>query len=144
MLEIEEIKQMATGEWHSRQHIAPLVARRTRDYEGERTQPAPEGGELLGVAGRAVQGPLHVLSGPHVDAPAGAILLTRTAGLRWLRPMLAASGVICPDGDLLSGIAAAARAGDLPAVMGAGDSAAWPESTPVRLHPAQNRVEKGI
>ncbi len=144
MLEIEEIKQMATGEWHSRQHIAPLVARRTRDYEGERTQPAPEGGELLGVAGRAVQGPLHVLSETHVNASAAAILLTGESGLRWLRPLLASGGVISPDADLLSGIAAAARMGDLPAVTGVCDCATWPESTPVRLDPAQNLVKKGV
>ena len=142
LLEIEEIKQMMTGEWHSRDHVEPLIAQRQQAYEqtieNSRTDARP-----LGVAGSKVQGMLQKLqAADDLPTPAGFIALARDwRPARW-RALLMAEGVIDVEGDLLSWVASVARMGDLPALVGGAAYADWPVGAPILLDPAKNRAEQ--
>jgi len=144
MLEIEEIKQMLTGEWHSREHIAPLISGRRSAYHQEAIQQQTVAGPL-GVAGEGKQGVLLPLQTPNVTAaPPGYIALARNWTPAWWRVILGAEGLIALDGDLLSWIAAMARAGDLPALVGGSAYDDWASGAVIRLEPDKNRAEKLI
>ena len=142
MLEIEEIKQMMTGEWHSREHVAPLIAQRQQAYR-QAVEPPPAASHPLGVAGGRAQGSLQKPPAPDAcRKPAGFIALAQNWDPTWWRVLLMAEGVIATDGDLLSWIASVARMGDLPALVGGAAYADWPEGVTVELAPAQNQVQK--
>jgi hypothetical protein len=143
MLEIEEIKQMMTGEWHSREQIAPLIARRQEERRQQSVADSGEGVGPLGVAGEMVEGALLPLPAPdQVTPPSGFIALAESWSPVWWRVILMSEGVIGPGGDLLSWIASVARAGDLPALTGETACAAWASGTTIRLDPGRNQVEK--
>ena len=142
LLEIEEIKQMMTGEWHSRDHVAPLIAQR-RQARDRQPAAASNASRPLGVAGDKTQGRLLVLHSPNApDAPSGYIALATRWTPAWHRALLMAEGVIARDGDLLGWIASVARAGDLPALVGGAIDADWPSGVTVTLDPARNRLKK--
>ncbi len=142
MLEIEEIKQMMTGEWHSRDHVEPLIAQRQQAYR-QAPEPVPASSHPLGVAGQQAQGRLQKLSAPNqLQKPAGFIALARNWSPAWWRVLLASEGVIATDGDLLSWIASVTRMGDLPALVGGAACAAWPDGVTVALVPARNQAQK--
>ena len=141
LLEIEEIKQMMTGEWHSRDHVAPLIAQRRQ--ASRQPVAAANASRPLGVAGDKTQGRLLVLHSPNAtDIPSGYIALAERWTPAWHRALMMAEGVIAPNGHLLSWIAAVARAGDLPALAGDARAADWPSGVTVTLDPARNRLEK--
>ena len=143
MLEIEEIKQMMTGEWHTRDRIAPLIALRQEAYDQE--PPLGEVGSIgpLGVAGPATQGALLPLRMPDdVSPPSGFVALVKDWSPAWWRVLLMSEGVIAPGGDLLSWIVSVARMGDLPALVGGAEYASWPPKVMIRLDPGRNQAEK--
>lgn len=143
MLEIEEIKQMMTGEWHNRDHIASLIALRQDAYRQITPLDADEGAGPLGVAGQAVQGALLPLQTPDdASRPSGFIALTKDWSPVWWRVLLMAGGVIAPGGDLLDWISSVARMGDLPALVGGAEFISWPLRVTIRLAPSRNQVEK--
>ena len=143
MLEIEEIKQMMTGEWHDRNRIAPLIVSRQEAYHQESSLDEAEGVRPLGVAGQIAEGGLLLPHTPdEVSPPSGFIALVKDWSPAWWRALLMAEGVIAPSGDLLSWIASVARAGDLPALTGETACAAWASGTTIRLDPGRNQVEK--
>jgi phosphohistidine swiveling domain-containing protein len=142
MLEIEEIKQMMTGEWHSRDQVAPLLEQRQK-VRGQQNAGGRNASRSLGVAGGQVQGTLMALNSPDdFVKPSGYIALTRRWTPAWWRALLMAEGVISLEGDLLSWIASVARAGDLPTLVGGTAYADWPSGVAVTLDPARNRLEK--
>jgi phosphohistidine swiveling domain-containing protein len=142
MLEIEEIKQMMTGEWHSRDHVEPLIAGRRQTYE-QTAAPVATASHPLGVAGSNVQGTLQKLSSPDdVQSPAGFIALAESWGPAWWRVLLMAEGVIATNGNLLSWIASVARMGDLPALTGGTAYADWPAGVTVTLDPDRHQAEQ--
>jgi hypothetical protein len=140
MLEIEEIKQMMTGEWHSRAQIDPLLIDRRREgRKSEETAAIPA--QALGVAGEHVRGPLVRFSSPAEVRPlSGFIALAANWTPAWWRVALMAEGIISLQGNLLSWAASVARMGDLPTLVGGSAYALWPEAT-IDLFPAQNRAE---
>ncbi len=142
MLEIEEIKQMMTGEWHSRNHVEPLIAQR-RSTSPPRNDAPFLSRTPLGVAGQPVQGYLKPLPTPEAVAkPSGFIALTSGWTPAWWRVILMAEGVVETDGNLLSWIASVARMGDLPALVGGYRYADWPSGTNVQLDPSRSLIER--
>ena len=144
MLEIEEIKQMMTGEWHSRGHVESLIQKRQEAYQRAAAIPTSHD-HLLGVAGYDTEGPLHIFTTPQAlqaDLPDGFIALAGDWSPQWWEGILRAEGIIDTGGHLLSWSAAAARAGDLPALVGGGAWADAPEGQRIRLDPARNQVQK--
>ncbi len=142
MLEIEEIKQMMTGEWHSRAHVDPLILQRQESFQYQSEEPYFSD-RSLGVAGQQTQGPLALLATPEeVEKPSGFIALAANWSPVWWRAILMAEGVIAPDGDLLSWVASVARMGDLPTLVGGAPYANWPAGATIRLDPARNRAQK--
>ncbi len=144
MLEIEEIKQMMTGEWHSRDHVEVLIFQRQRDYEN--TSPEPQRHDRpLGVAGYDTEGDLMVLSPSaslsSLTAPDGFIALAEAWRPAWWQALVRAEGIIDLDGHALSWAASVARSGDLPALMGGGRYEHWREPARIRLDPARHRAE---
>ncbi len=141
LLEIEEIKQMMTGEWHSRGHIAPLLARRREDRSQQAVADRRAGVGPLGVAGEMTEGALLPMRTPaDVTPPSGFIALAESWHPAWWRVLLRVAGVIAPDGDLLAWVASVARMGDLPTLVG-GDYGSWPAGSAIRLDPSRNLVE---
>ncbi len=142
MLEIEEIKQMMTGEWHSRRHVESLIGERKAAFENA---PVPNMAHHhpLGVAGYDSEGACFPMSSPKSlqDAPPGFIALAGEWHPGWWRVILRAEGVIDRGGHLLNWMASVARSGDLPALVGGEDYAEWRAGAKIRLDPARNRAE---
>jgi len=155
-LELEEIKQMLTGEWHSRDHVQPLILERRQTGEGDAIAKAPlfQRVQPLGVAGGEVRGPGVVIDGPAgsasngpaaiTDFPSGAIALAPSTGPGWSWLFLKAVGVVAADGDLLCHAAAVGRSWALPTVVAAvaaatESSAATPQGVIV-LDPARHHA----
>ena len=146
MLEIEEIKQMMTGEWHSRGHVETLIQERQKAYQHATAIPTSHA-HTLGVAGYDTEGPLHILTSPQAlqaDHPDGFIALAKDWSPQWWEGILRAEGIIDTGGHLLSWSAAAARAGDLPALVGGASWADTPEGEHIRLDPAHNQAQKAL
>ena len=143
MLEIEEIKQMMTGEWHSRAHVETLIQERRAAYDA---QPADDWRHThaLGVAGYDTTGLLLPLDGPDAlqpGVPAGFMAMAQGWHPGWWRVVLQAEGLIDLGGHLLSWSASVARSGNLPALTGGGAYADWPAETRVHLIPARHTAE---
>ncbi len=144
MLEIEEIKQMMTGEWHSRDHVETLIhQRRQRD---ENASPEPQHHDHpLGVAGYDTEGDLVLLAPSERSSPPavpdGFIALAKAWRPAWWQALVRAEGIIDLDGHLLSWAASVARSGDLPALMGGGRYEHWQEPARVHLDPARHRAK---
>ena len=146
-LELEEIKQMLTGEWHSRDHVQPLILER-RQKEAEsvisKTQRAlqTQRAQPLGVAGGEVRGPGVGIDTPAAIAafPSGGIALTQGAGPNWSWLFLKASGVVSADGDLLCHAAAVGRSWALPTIVADGESSAAVPQGVIVLDPAKHHA----
>jgi pyruvate,water dikinase len=156
-LELEEIKQMLTGEWHSRDHVQPLILESRQTGEEGAIAKAPQSqraqltqrAQPLGVAGGEARGPGVLVDGPAgsasngpaaiADFPSGAIALASSTGPggSWL--FLKAAGVVAADGDLLCHAAAVGRSWALPTVVAANSFDAYAQGTVV-LDPARNCV----
>ena len=140
MLEIEEIKQMMTGEWHSREHVEPLITKR-QERQRQRNETSFPANRALGVAGNQTQGRLAILSTPETTIePTGLIALASGWSPAWWRAILMTEGVISLDGNLLSWIAAVARMGDLPTIVAGSTYAEWPAGSVIQLVPSRNQA----
>lgn len=132
-LELEEIKQMLTGEWHSRDHVQPLILerRQTGDDVAKAKAPPSRRGQPLGVAGGEARGLRVILdtSASITDFPSGAIALAPATGPSWSWLFLKAAGVVVADGDLLCHAAAVGRSWALPTVVAAGEYSSSAESS---------------
>jgi pyruvate,water dikinase len=141
-LELEEIKQMMTGEWHSRGHVQPLIAERRAiatawpDATDAPTTPLGVAGSALTAAAVTVE-----CSESLGHLPAGSIALVPRTGPEWAPLFLRAGGIVCRSGDYLCFTAAVARYGGLPALVAA-TAPAMPGTT-ARLHldPARHGLE---
>lgn len=147
-LELEEIKQMLTGEWHSRDHVQPLILERRQTGEDDtisKGQPTRRV-QPLGVAGGEVCGSGVVVDAPAAiaDFPSGAIALVPATGPSGSWLFLKAAGVVAADGDLLCHAAAVGRSRALPTVVAAGvavaeSSVATPKGV-IALDPAKHHA----
>ncbi len=144
MLEIEEIKQMMTGEWHSRAHVETLITERRAAYDAQPDDDAGHG-HPLGVAGYDTEGALFLLQHPEeadqLDVPPGFMALARGWHPGWWQVVLKAEGIIDRGGNILTWMASVARSGDLPALTGGASYATWSQGVRIRLIPTQNRAE---
>ncbi len=115
-LEIEEIKQMLTGEWHHRRHVATQIAERTMlPLQSSASGPA------LAVAGQSLQGPcVQVVDTPAALAEVGGhIVLANHTHAGWTPYFLHMTGLVVSGGHWMSHAAAVARAGALPMLIDA-------------------------
>ncbi len=142
MLEIEEIKQMMTGEWHSRGHVDSLIAERKAAYASSAAQNTGHH-HPLGVAGYDSEGAFFPMTSPDAlkEAPPGFIALASEWHPGWWRVILRAEGIIDAGGHVLNWAASVSRSGDLPALVGGKDYAEWDSGVKIRLDPARNRAE---
>jgi len=137
-LELEEVKQVMTGEWHSRDQVQPLVKERMAEPRGKPLS-RQEQSARLGVAGHFVEAPAQFLNHPEAIATmrADAIALVIETTPIWPGLFLQARGVAAASGHLLCHTAASARAGGVPAVVGAAIPA---EKALFRLDPARHQA----
>ncbi|NOZ50235.1 MAG: hypothetical protein GXP37_09355 [Chloroflexi bacterium] len=135
-LEIEEIKQMLTGEWHHRRHVATQIATRT----AVSLPSAGRTARALGIAGQRLQAP--GVWGEELpaaaDVVAGRIVVTPRTSAAWTPYFLYMAGLICREGTLLSHGAAVARRGGLTMLI----SAERTVGDPMRVDPAQNPLKR--
>ncbi len=147
-LELEEIKQMLTGEWHSRDHVQPLIQERRQYNSATPRKPQPAPRQPLGVSGSETRGQAVVVATPAgmADLPANAIALAPDTGPGWSWLFVKAAGVVVAEGDLLCHAAALGRATALPVLVAAGESPAFaaPASPPggvLTLDPAGHTLK---
>ncbi len=140
-LELEEIKQMMTGEWHSREHVQPLITGR-RQVWASLPQAAVQPAKPLGVAGGSLSAPFQ-----HLDAPAGAdqlapgvILVTAQTNPAWAPAISRAAGLMIGGGNFLCHAAAVGRAGGLPTLVAARSMLPERDSGVLALDPVLHRA----
>lgn len=138
-LELEEIKQMMTGEWHSRGHVQPLITKRRaahrplEDATAAATTPLGVSGSALTAAATAVE-----CSESVGHLPAGHIALVPRTGPDWAPLFLRAGGIVCRSGDYLCFTAAVARYGGLPVLVAASVPAMPAATARLRLDPPRH------
>ncbi|MDW8267722.1 MAG: PEP-utilizing enzyme [Anaerolineae bacterium] len=141
-LELEEIKQMMTGEWHSRGHVQPLIVERRaahrRPEEVVTAATAP-----LGVAGSALTAAAAAVACRESlgHLPAGHIAIVPQTGPDWAPLFLRAGGIVCRSGDYLCFTAAVARYGGLPTLVAAADPTMPRTTARLRLDPPRHALE---
>ena len=137
-LEIEEIKQLMTGEWANRERIAPLLAQRKAEPAPQPASTPSRHPQALGVAGAVVSAGLYTATAPDAILPTTPFVAqAATWHPQWWRIFLGAQGILEQQGNLLSWGASAARAGDLAAIV---NSAQGAEKQTMTLKPAQNQT----
>ncbi|MCO6452342.1 MAG: hypothetical protein J5I90_16305 [Caldilineales bacterium] len=121
-LELEEIKQMMTGEWHSREQVEPIIKQRKTSHPVNR-QANNQPGLPLGIAGKSVAAPMQRLDAPTQASNlyVGSILWARKTTPAWAACFLRAGGLMVQDGDFLCHAARVGRSGGVPMVVGCGD-----------------------
>ena len=119
-LELEELKQIATGEWHrgDADQVQAEVAQRRIALEAIMT-PAPAVDRPAPVSHGQAQGPTYLAAPPANLPPPGAIWLAESADPGCAPLWLAAGGVISAAADPCAPGLIAARVLGLPAVAGA-------------------------
>lgn len=138
-LELEEIKQMMTGEWHSREHVQPLISERRQAWPASPV-PAPQTARPLGIAGGSLSAPFRRLDSP-ADPPApGAVLVVAQASSAWAPAISQAAGLATEKGDFLCFAAALGRAGGLPTLVAAQNVLPAQSSGALALDPALDLV----
>lgn len=138
-LELEEIKQMMTGEWHSRDHVQPLIAERRQaraPLPGHKTSP----GKPLGIAGASLTAPFQRLDSPTEALIPGAILVAERITPAWAQWIGRAAGLVVEQGDFLCQAAAVGRAGGLPTLVAAANAAPAALAGMLALDPAHHRA----
>ncbi len=143
-LELEELKQVMTGEWHDRAQVQPLIQQR-RVLPGQSQIPYPKT-EALGVAGQRVQAMLHEYSKPDDVGEPGprTIAMVKDTDILWTALFLNTAGVVATQGDYLGHTARAARAGGVPAVVAAPMRVQVEQHREIALDPPDNRVNYPI
>jgi len=142
LLELEEVKQMMTGEWHSRSQIQPLLDAR-RHLSQKPSQAAPVKGQPIGIAGDAHSGQTFYLNNSSVipDVPTHAIALAAETTPAWSPLFLKIDGIVTQGGDWLCHTATVGRGGGLPTIVVAPDSSDLRSGQVLQLDPAQNRLK---
>jgi phosphohistidine swiveling domain-containing protein len=121
-LELEELKQIATGEWHegySAEVQARIAGRRTRPPQA---QPPPSGHSPSSAGAGQASGPAYLAApgaAPSAPPPAGAIWFSESADPGCAPFWLAAGAVVVAAPDPWAPGLIAARALGLPAIAGA-------------------------
>lgn len=143
-LELEEIKQMMTGEWHSREHVQPLITDRRQVWTVP-PQTAVQPARPLGVAGGSLSAPYQRLDSPAEadQLTPGLILVTTQISPAWAPAISRAAGLMVGGGDFLCYAAAVGRAGGLPTVVAAQGILPAPVSGVLALDPALHRASLG-
>ncbi|HEY53319.1 MAG TPA: hypothetical protein G4N94_07670, partial [Caldilineae bacterium] len=153
LLELEEVKQIMTGEWHSRTQVQPILEKRLQSAPsplssiplptGGSLMPPPDvGGRLLGIVGDVQHGRAFSLDAVSVipDVPAHAIALALETTPAWAPLFLKIDGIATARGDWLCHTATVGRAGALPTIVAAFDLFAYAEQQ-IGLQPAQNQIK---
>lgn len=127
-LELEELKQIATGEWHrgDAETVQAEVARRQTLHETVLSPCA--GGQPQPIGPGQAQGPAFAAAPPAHSPPPGAIWLAECTDPGCAPFWLAAAGVVCATEDPWAPGLLAARGLALPAVAGAGALVAQAQS----------------
>lgn len=138
-LELEEIKQMMTGEWHSREHVQPLISERRQAWA---TLPRPESrpAKPLGIGGGKLSAPYRRLESPDEPLPPGTILAVAQTSPAWAPVIARAAGLLIGQGDFLCHGAAVGRAGGLPTLAAAQSIVPAPVSGLLALDPSRHQV----
>ncbi len=140
-LELEELKQVATGEWHrgrGEEVRALVVERKHSALNTGRAQTFPDR-PLPASAGKA-HGPAALVNGFVPPQPA-AIWLVETADPGWGPFWLGAEGILVAEDDPWSPGMIVARALGVPAIVGAGETVATlPPEKKIALDGATGRV----
>jgi phosphohistidine swiveling domain-containing protein len=141
-LELEEIKQMMTGEWHSRGHVQPLIGERKALHPAseEASRPATT---PLGIAGSALTATPVVVADNEGMAglPPDAIAVVRRTGPDWAPLFLRVAGIVACQGDYLCHTAAVARYGGIPTLVAATVPARPGTTARLRLDPPRHGLE---
>jgi hypothetical protein len=132
--ELEEIKEMMTGEWNisAAADIRAIWAARRAEHQVEQTQcPAPlligereaypTGAGIPAAAGRG-RGPLRPWEEDGRDGWAGAILAGEAPESGWALALPVAAGFVAAGGSPLDPLVAAARGWQRPVVVGLGNA----------------------
>lgn len=155
--ELEEIKEMMTGEWNisSLDEIHATCAQRRAEYAAWRTQDAPEillddvegfatHHGLPGVTGHAA-GPLRRWGETKKNGCSGAILAAEVFDGGWALALPLAVGFVAKFGSPLDPFVAAARAWNHPVMVGLGtryDGLVEGAHTILDIHPDSIRLEQ--
>lgn len=136
LLELEEIKQLMTGEWHSREQVQRRLRPRLAESQAPAALPAPRAG--WACSGGSVQAPVHALASPAeiADLPAGAIALVPQIDCSWAPLYLRCGGIIVAGGDLCSPAATLGRSGGVPTLLGGPEQPLPPAGGLFHLDPA--------
>ena len=140
LLELEEVKQLMTGEWHSRAQVQPrLEARRQKPSLDARRRGRGVG--PIGIAGDAQSGRAFHLNAASAipDVPIHAFALALETTPAWAPLFLKIDGVATERGDWLCHTATVARAGGLPTVVAAPELSAYLGQR-IQLQPAKNQL----
>lgn len=138
-LELEEIKQMMTGEWHSRDHVQPLIGERRQAWAALPGQ-AMAAGKPLGIAGGRLTAPYQRLDSPDQSLSEGAILVAERITPAWAPVIGRAAGLVVGQGDFLCSAAAMGRAGGLPTLVAAQNATPTAISGTLALDPAHHQA----
>lgn len=148
LLELEEIKQMLTGEWNRRQQFESLLTARRHEHsaidaDGHPPLPATPSTLVLGIAGERVTGAWRQIADAAAVAqiPAGAIAVTPETNAVWSPLFLRAGGIVVIGGDWLGHAARLARAGGLPLATISALPASIVPNAVLRLDPARRQVD---
>ncbi len=148
LLELEEIKQVLTGEWNRRQQFESLLAARQHEHnamKGDERSPLPptEPGSVLGIAGETATGAWRQIADAAAAAqlPSGAIAVMPETNATWSPLFLRAGGMVVIGGDWLGHAARVARAGGLPMAMISALPASATAGALLRLDPARRQVD---
>jgi len=154
LLELEEVKQMMTGEFHSRAQVQPLLEIRRHPPQSPRHLgevldfPPPAGGlrgvgNPLGIAGDALSGRAYHLNAiadiPNI--PRHAIALAPETTPVWTPLFLKIDAIITERGNWLCHAAAVGRAGGLPTIVAASDLSSLHSEQKTQLQPTQNQLQ---
>jgi len=142
LLELEEVKQMMTGEWHSRSQIQPqLEARHHSRLQAFLIQ--PETKQPLGIAGGKQNGEAsHLASYTDIpDVSPHAIALVPETTPAWSSLFLKINGIGTRGGGWLGHTATVGRAGGLPTIVAASDVSNLRSGQVIQLDPANNRLK---
>ena len=155
MLELEEVKQMMTGEWHSRAQVQPLLEIRRQTVHPyspqsprqRREAPTPDvGGRLegverlpLGIAGDARSGSAYHLhtAADIPNIPLHAIALAPETTPAWAPLFLKIDAIATERGNWLCHTAAVGRAGGLPTIVAAPDLSSLQSGQRTELQPVE-------
>ena len=157
LLELEEVKQMMTGEFHSRAQVQPLLEMRRHmnhppqspRYLGEVLDfPPPAGGlrrvgHPLGIAGDVCSGSAYHLSTAAAipNIPHHAVALAPETTPAWTPLFLKIDAIVTERGDLLCHAAAVGSAGGLSTIVAASDLSSFRSEQEIQLQPAQNQLK---